>query len=231
MSLNWKILTLAAVTAGTALAGSTLPVAAQGNPGKGADKHPAKAVAKGVAHKDDHAKATHKAVAQKPVVRKTVGQNNKVVQRTRDEILRDERRDRANGITYVKPKNGPGPSFCRSGAGHPVHGRSWCIDKGFGIGTDRWGRAGWEDVVLGRASSRTGNVSGGGLADILGRVIYGRLVTQSSSFGSAPLTGRWIQSSSGPLVLQVQSGSQPFAEFVDANRDGRADVVYVNLGR
>ena len=26
------------------------------------------------------------------------------------------------------------PSFCRSGAGHPVHGRSWCLDKGFGLG-------------------------------------------------------------------------------------------------
>ena len=26
------------------------------------------------------------------------------------------------------------PSFCRSGAGHPVHGRAWCIDKGFGLG-------------------------------------------------------------------------------------------------
>jgi hypothetical protein len=26
------------------------------------------------------------------------------------------------------------PAFCRSGAGHPVHGRSWCIDKGFGLG-------------------------------------------------------------------------------------------------
>ena len=27
-----------------------------------------------------------------------------------------------------------GPSFCRSGAGHPVFGLAWCLDKGFGIG-------------------------------------------------------------------------------------------------
>lgn len=27
-----------------------------------------------------------------------------------------------------------GPSFCRSGAGHPVFGLQWCLDKGFGIG-------------------------------------------------------------------------------------------------
>ena len=26
------------------------------------------------------------------------------------------------------------PSFCRSGAGHPVHGREWCVQKGFGLG-------------------------------------------------------------------------------------------------
>ena len=27
-----------------------------------------------------------------------------------------------------------GPSFCRSGAGHPVFGLAWCLEKGFGIG-------------------------------------------------------------------------------------------------
>lgn len=37
-----------------------------------------------------------------------------------------------------------GPAFCRSGEGHPVHGRQWCYEKGFGIGSgvllDRRGR-------------------------------------------------------------------------------------------
>lgn len=32
-------------------------------------------------------------------------------------------------------RNGSGPSFCRSGAGHPVWGLEWCLDKGYGIGT------------------------------------------------------------------------------------------------
>jgi hypothetical protein len=27
--------------------------------------------------------------------------------------------------------SGGGPAFCRSGAGHPVHGRQWCRDKGW----------------------------------------------------------------------------------------------------
>lgn len=30
-----------------------------------------------------------------------------------------------------------GPAFCRSGQGHPVHGRRWCIEKGFGLGPYR----------------------------------------------------------------------------------------------
>lgn len=39
---------------------------------------------------------------------------------------RVDRRFRAN--------RGRGPAFCRSGAGHPVWGRSWCLEKGFGLG-------------------------------------------------------------------------------------------------
>jgi len=29
--------------------------------------------------------------------------------------------------------NGKGPAFCRSGEGHPVHGRQWCRDKGWDV--------------------------------------------------------------------------------------------------
>jgi hypothetical protein len=31
---------------------------------------------------------------------------------------------------------GNAPAFCRSGEGHPVHGRQWCRDKGFGLGSN-----------------------------------------------------------------------------------------------
>ncbi|CAN5333634.1 hypothetical protein BH18GEM1_BH18GEM1_20700 [soil metagenome] len=31
-------------------------------------------------------------------------------------------------------RGGNGPPFCRSGAGHPVHGRRWCLEKGWGLG-------------------------------------------------------------------------------------------------
>ncbi len=26
-----------------------------------------------------------------------------------------------------------GPPFCQNGEGHPVHGRAWCLEKGFGL--------------------------------------------------------------------------------------------------
>lgn len=29
---------------------------------------------------------------------------------------------------------GRGPKFCRNGVGHPVFGRRWCLEKGFGLG-------------------------------------------------------------------------------------------------
>lgn len=47
----------------------------------------------------------------------------------RDIVIRDRDVDRRYRV-----KRGQGPAFCRSGAGHPVHGRVWCLDKGFGLG-------------------------------------------------------------------------------------------------
>jgi hypothetical protein len=50
-------------------------------------------------------------------------------------------------------RNDRGPSFCRSGAGHPVFGIQWCLQKGYGIG-----RPGavflWGDDVYLRDQSR-----------------------------------------------------------------------------
>jgi hypothetical protein len=38
---------------------------------------------------------------------------------------------KAKGRGKNKGANGGGPAFCRSGAGHPVHGWQWCRDKGW----------------------------------------------------------------------------------------------------
>ena len=124
-----------------------------------------------------------------------------------------------------------GPAFCRSGAGHPTKGRQWCYDKGYGLGNDRWSRVGGlEDIVFGRTSRRTsdGRMNGSVLQDILGRIVYGRLLSQSNSYGWGALSGRWLDASAGPRILQVQAGSHPLAEFYDQNRDGRVDLVMMN---
>lgn len=154
-------------------------------------------------------------------------------------VLLDLDDARANnlGAWRVVPFDGTvaanAPSFCRSGAGHPVWGRQWCIDKGFGLGTGenvRWGRAvDLGDVVIQRAPATvllTSNV----LPSILGDVVFNRLATHALTLGLVdPLVGRWLGEPTGPQVLLVTSGSRPVAEFVDVNRDGRADNLFVAL--
>lgn len=52
---------------------------------------------------------------------------------------RDDRLDRYDSRSGVREDRGP--AFCRSGEGHPVHGRRWCVEKGFGLGggrSDAW---------------------------------------------------------------------------------------------
>jgi len=38
---------------------------------------------------------------------------------------------RGNGQGKIKNQDRGGPSFCRSGAGHPVHGWEWCRQRGW----------------------------------------------------------------------------------------------------
>lgn len=127
-----------------------------------------------------------------------------------------------------------GPPFCQNGQGHPVHGRQWCRDKGFGLGggvfDTRWDDRGWEDVILRAprgADRRSGVLDRGGLIDILGDVVYGRLATEGSRLGTtAPLNGRWLRAD-GASILQIRSGSRPVAELTDLNGNGRVDAVLV----
>lgn len=94
-------------------------------------------------------------------------------------IMGDERRaeDRSDDDWEYdddgrRGERGGGPAFCRTGEGHPVFGRDWCWDKGFGVGdrgyNDRYGN-GRSDDVLGRRKDDRRKKSGGWLEDILGR--------------------------------------------------------------
>lgn len=150
----------------------------------------------------------------------------------------DDDRELGNWKVVTEPyreKKGA-PSFCRSGAGHPVWGRQWCIEKGFGLGTDddlRWSRVlDPTGVVITRptTSDLTRNV----LLDVLGSVVLNRLATHAVTLGyQDPLTGRWLGEAnpSGPEVLLVSSGPRLVAELVDTNRDGRADLMLVPVRR
>lgn len=145
---------------------------------------------------------------------------------------RGDRDDRARGRD--RDRDRAGPPFCRNGEGHPVHGRQWCRDKGFGLGTRgaiRWEERGWEDVILRAPRGRerqSGAMDRGGLIDILGDVVYGRLVQENRRVGGEqPLSGRWIRPGGVADVLQVRSGSVPVAELTDLDGDGRVDAVLV----
>lgn len=53
-----------------------------------------------------------------------------------DDRRRDDRR-RDGRVDDRGRRVKRGPAFCRSGAGHPVHGRRWCRQKGYELGRDR----------------------------------------------------------------------------------------------
>ena len=155
--------------------------------------------------------------------------------RDRDDDRWDGRRDRDDRsrgkAARGQQKAGNGPPFCRNGQGHPVHGRRWCQEKGWGLGNASvWERARWEDVIFGddRRSRQRGVLDRRTLGDVLGDVVLGRLAGQA---GSGELSGRWITPRDGARVLQVQAGGRPLAELTDLNGDGRVDAILLARGR
>jgi hypothetical protein len=127
------------------------------------------------------------------------------------------------------------PAFCRSGAGHPVFGRQWCIDKRFGLGSDndfRWGRTERIADLLFLQPVTKESLARDALLALLGPVAFDRLALHAITLGlSDPLSGRWMVSPEpgAPNVLLVSSGSLPVAEVVDIDRDNRADMLVVAL--
>ncbi len=141
---------------------------------------------------------------------------------------RRDRRDRRNA--EARGQRGGGPPFCRNGEGHPVHGQQWCREKGFGSGGGiLWEQRRWEDIILRAPRDRgAGVMDRGGLIDILGAVVYGRLVQENRRLGgSQPLTARWVRPGGSAAALQIRSGSVPVAELSDVDGDGRVDAVLV----
>jgi hypothetical protein len=135
-------------------------------------------------------------------------------------------------VTIDDRVNEKAPSFCRSGAGHPVWGRQWCLDKGFGLGRSndyRWARTvDPSDVVF--RSAGTGSLTRDVLETVLGNTVLNRLGLHALTLGyTDPLTGQWLGQGTAPRVLLVSSGVYPIAEIVDTNGDNRADNLLVAL--
>jgi len=130
-----------------------------------------------------------------------------------------------------KAKKGNGPPFCRNGQGHPVHGRRWCEEKGWGTGSgyDSWSRADWRDVIFRRDPGRQQRMSAPTIAGVLGDVVFGRLAGHGRSQGlGGALEGRWLPLAQGGAVMQLRMGGVPLAELADLNLDGRADMILLS---
>lgn len=125
------------------------------------------------------------------------------------------------------------PSFCRSGEGHPVWGRQWCIDKGFGLsgtGNTRWGRTRDVSGMRWNGDLATGSLTRDALLKVLGPTAFNRLALHAVTLGLVdPLGGQWRTDSSGQRLLLVSSGATPVAEIADYNNDRIADLMLVAL--
>ena len=123
------------------------------------------------------------------------------------------------------------PAFCRSGEGHPVWGREWCLDKGFGLGARPgylWSRGLIDDVFYRPAYYDYDRLDRGGLIGVLGDIIFTRLALHALSLGfDQPLAGMWVAEPASPRILRVYSGDGQVAEFIDLDRDDRVEMLYV----
>lgn len=108
---------------------------------------------------------------------------------------------------------------------------AWCREKGW----DRYSRSrvvwdrrgGWGDIILrNRARYRRGGaIDRFGLIDILGDVVFARLVRDARLGRGDLVSGRWMAPYGRGSVLQIRSGPRPVAELSDVDGDGRVDAV------
>ena len=126
----------------------------------------------------------------------------------------------------MRMREQPGsPSFCRSGAGHPVYGRDWCWDRGFRLG-EEWDRNRGGNARIQPPSGSP--IDQGVLSQMLDEPLMTRLQTLRTRLGfTAPLNGSWTETTVGGRLLSVRSGTTLIAEISDRNRDARADAIWL----
>lgn len=148
--------------------------------------------------------------------------------RDRDwERERNRKRDREWNDHDRRRNKKSNARFCRDGSGHPVFGREWCRDRGWGANGD-WGPVDFGRVIWSAPTQRRDVYRGSALDAILGRSTRARF--DSMNRRSEPLDGTWLRTQYGD-VLRLTAGSRPFAELLDRNRDGRVDLILMNRNR
>ena len=130
-----------------------------------------------------------------------------------------------------RQERGNGPSFCRSGAGHPVFGWDWCSERGWdrsGSSAIRWENRSWEDVIFRTPrGDRRRTLDRGGLGEVLGDIVFGRIDTRRRDLSrSTDYLGRWLTTGSS-RELWISAGGVPVARLVDRDGDRRVDAVFM----
>ncbi len=149
----------------------------------------------------------------------------------------------ATPILAQQGARGGGPPFCQNGQGHPVHGWSWCVSKGFAPAWQGpaflrgWESTRWDDARFRhRQPVRYDQWFGpDDLVSIVGEVLLGRLMGESAVRGSRrdaqPLRGRWVPQGFDGFALEIRAGDTPIAYLNDLTLDGRVDRVYLRPRR
>jgi hypothetical protein len=123
------------------------------------------------------------------------------------------------------------PAFCRSGAGHPVHGWQWCVERSYKMGWSSTALSGAE--FRGRDKARRGaELDAGSIDEILGNEIMKQLRGVARDLGlDGAINGRWADTDDGgALVLQLRVGNEPLAELTDRNGNGKVDAALLMGG-
>ena len=128
-------------------------------------------------------------------------------------------------------ERGNGPSFCRSGRGHPQFGWEWCHERGWDRSNSRypvrWEERSWEDVIFRRRDDQRSTLDRRGIGDVLGDVVFGRIDTRRRELGtSGDWLGRWTTTQRG-RELWITAGGVPVARLIDRNGDRRVDSVFL----
>jgi hypothetical protein len=224
---------LVAIAAGTAIGMAPVDVAAQGNSNRARQQQE-------LQRQREQAREQDRREAERVRLQRQQQQRQRGIVTRRDDRYdyerdrRDRERRDSRDIWEVYERRDDrydrndrydrkGPAFCRNGQGHPVKGRQWCRDKGFGLGRDS-SRDIWGDVIFRDRRYDNRQLNRSTLGDILGSVVLGRFDSYGRSYyGNGSLNGRWLDSRAS--VLQLYMGSTPIARLIDTNRDGRVDNV------